>query len=67
MTNITLSDTEKELVERILSTGCVPVVVEVNISEFFTGRNILDIEKYVNSHNDKASKTYINKILKANK
>ena len=67
MSIVQLNYEEKVLVERILSDGGVPNEVTISVSDYLTHADIIAIEEFVGSHDDRTSKTFINNILRDNK
>ena len=67
MSVVQLSYEEKVIVERILSVGSVPDGITIDVFDYLTIADIVAIEKFVDSHGDIASKTFINNILKGSK
>jgi len=67
MSWVTLSAEEKVLVNRILSTGAVPEVIEINPSDYLSHSDINLIEEFASRNNDRSTRTFINNILRDNK
>ena len=67
MALVKLNNEEKALVDVIVSMGCVPSRVVIEPTDYLTMQDILDIEDYAASHDDKSSRTFINNKLRDNK
>jgi len=67
MSIVQLSYEEKVIVDRILSDGYVPNTVTISVSDYLCHSDIIAIEEFIGSHDDRASKTFINNVLRDNK